>query len=52
MLGDVTGLSVLDAGCGNGAKIAHLVQQGAVDSVGVDISGSFVTDVPPGLELV
>lgn len=52
MLGDVTGLSVLDAGCGSGAKIAHLVEQGAVDSVGVDISDNFVTDVPPGLELV
>ena len=25
MLGDVTGLSVLDAGCGNGAKVAQLV---------------------------
>lgn len=52
MLGDVTGLSVLDAGCGSGTKIAQLVQQGAVDSVGVDISDSFVSDLPPGLELV
>jgi SAM-dependent methyltransferase len=52
MLGDVTGLSVLDAGCGSGAKIAQLVQDGAVDSVGVDISDTFITDAPPGLELI
>jgi SAM-dependent methyltransferase len=51
MLGDVTGLSVLDAGCGNGAKVAQLVQEGAVDSVGVDISADFVAE-SPGLELV
>jgi SAM-dependent methyltransferase len=51
VLGDVTGLSVLDAGCGNGAKIAQLVQDGAVASVGVDISDNFVA-ASPGLELV
>jgi SAM-dependent methyltransferase len=51
-LGDVTGLSVLDAGCGNGAKVAQLVQEGAVASVGVDVSDNFLTDAPPGLELV
>lgn len=51
MLGDVSGLSVLDAGCGNGDKAAQLVRDGAVDSVGVDISGNFVAEVP-GLELV
>lgn len=52
MLGDVTGLSLLDAGCGSGAKIAQLVQEGAVSSVGVDISDNFVAEVPPGLELI
>jgi SAM-dependent methyltransferase len=52
MLGDVTGLSLLDAGCGNGAKIAQLVQDGAVASVGIDISDNFVTEAPPGLELI
>jgi SAM-dependent methyltransferase len=51
-LGDVTGLSVLDAGCGNGAKVAQLVQDGAVASVGVDISDNFVAEAPPGLELI
>lgn len=51
-LGDLTGRSVLDLGCGNGGKLAELVRAGAGDSVGVDISGSFITDVPSGLELV
>lgn len=51
MLGDVTGLTLLDAGCGSGAKIAQLVQDGAVASVGVDISDNFVNDAPSGLEL-
>ncbi len=50
-LGDVTGLAVLDAGCGNGAKIAQLASEGAGASVGVDISGNFITP-PPGVELV
>lgn len=52
LLGDVTGLTLLDAGCGNGAKIAQLVQDGAAASVGVDISGNFVNEAPPGVELV
>ncbi|MFT4028551.1 MAG: class I SAM-dependent methyltransferase [Protaetiibacter sp.] len=51
LLGDVAGLSVLDAGCGNGAKVAELVQAGAVASVGVDISDNFI-DPPAGLELI
>ena len=51
LLGDVTGLAVLDAGCGNGAKIAELAGDGAVSSVGVDISGNFIAP-PPGVELI
>lgn len=51
-LGDVTGLSVLDAGCASGAKAAQLVNEGAVASVGVDISDSFISDPPSGLELI
>ena len=51
LLGDVTGLTILDAGCGNGAKIAQLAAEGAVASVGVDISGSFI-EPPPGVELI
>jgi SAM-dependent methyltransferase len=51
-LGDITGQSVLDLGCGNGGKLAELVRAGAAGSVGVDISGNFITDRPSGLELV
>jgi SAM-dependent methyltransferase len=51
LLGDVTGLAVLDAGCGNGAKIAELAGDGAAASVGVDINGNFISP-PPGVELV
>jgi SAM-dependent methyltransferase len=52
LLGDVTGLSVLDAGCGNGAKLAELVRDGAICSVGVDISGNFIPAQLPGLEFI
>lgn len=51
LLGDVNGLSVLDAGCGNGAKVAQLASDGAASSVGVDISGNFIAP-PPGVELI
>lgn len=52
LLGDVTGRSVLDVGCGNGGKLAELIHDGAADCFGVDISGNFLTTRPPGLELV
>ncbi|MFT4082472.1 MAG: methyltransferase domain-containing protein [Nocardioides sp.] len=52
LLGDVTGLSLLDAGCGSGAKIAELVHSGASASVGVDVSDNFIAATPPGLELL
>ncbi|MCL8025920.1 class I SAM-dependent methyltransferase [Nocardioides bruguierae] len=51
LLGDVAGLAVLDAGCGNGTKIAQLAVEGAGPSVGVDISGNFI-EAPPGVELI
>ena len=49
LLGDVTGLSVLDVGCGNGGKLAELADEGAINSVGVDISANFLSP-PPGVE--
>src|SRR5688500_18598483 len=52
LLGDVTGRSVLDIGCGNGAKLPELVGEGATASVGVDISGNFLSAQPPDLELI
>ncbi|KQV65092.1 hypothetical protein ASC64_14945 [Nocardioides sp. Root122] len=51
MLGDVTGLTVLDAGCGNGSKLAQLASEGAAQAVGVDISGSFIA-AGPSVELI
>ncbi|MDQ2852144.1 MAG: class I SAM-dependent methyltransferase [Actinomycetota bacterium] len=52
LLGDVTGRSILDLGCGNGGKLAELVSDGAIDSVGVDISGNFPATALPGVELI
>ena len=52
LLGDITGRSVLDVGCGNGGKLAELVGDGATASVGVDVSDSFLSAPPPGLELI
>ena len=43
---------MLDVGCGNGGKVAELVEDGAAASVGVDITGNFIDDPPPGLELI
>jgi SAM-dependent methyltransferase len=52
LLGDVTGRSILDLGCGNGGKLAELVRDGAVASAGVDIGGNFVTSPPTGVKLI
>ncbi|TCC25763.1 class I SAM-dependent methyltransferase [Kribbella speibonae] len=52
VLGDVTGRSVLDLGCGNGGKLAELVEAGATASVGIDVSGNFLSPAPPGVEFI
>jgi SAM-dependent methyltransferase len=52
ILGDVTGRSILDLGCGNGGKLAELVRDGAVASAGVDIAGNFVDSPPAGAQLI
>jgi SAM-dependent methyltransferase len=52
ILGDVTGCSILDLGCGNGGKLAELVRDGAVASAGVDIGANFITSPPAGVELI
>jgi SAM-dependent methyltransferase len=52
LLGDVTGKSVLDVGCGNGGKLAELVADGATACVGVDVSGNFLSDRSPDLEFI
>ncbi|TCC26225.1 class I SAM-dependent methyltransferase [Kribbella sindirgiensis] len=52
VLGDVTGRSVLDLGCGNGGKLAELAEAGATGSVGIDVSGNFLSPAPPGVEFI
>jgi SAM-dependent methyltransferase len=52
MLGDVAGRSVLDLGCGNGGKIIELTRDGAVESVGIDISDNFLSERPAGVQLL
>ena len=43
---------MLDVGCGNGAKLAELVGDGAIASVGVDISGNFLNSQSRDLEFI
>ena len=52
VLGDVTGRSILDLGCGNGGKLVEFVRDGALACTGVDIAGNFVADPPAGVELI
>lgn len=43
---------MLDVGCGNGGKLAELVGEGAIASVGIDISSNFLRAQPPDLEFI
>ena len=51
VLGDVTGRTVLDLGCGSGAKDVELLERGAAEVVGIDIAGQFLASVDPRLTL-
>jgi 2-polyprenyl-3-methyl-5-hydroxy-6-metoxy-1,4-benzoquinol methylase len=52
VLGDVTGKTILDVGCGAGAKDIELLERGASRVVGIDIAGRFVDTQRSGLTLV
>lgn len=52
LLGDVTGLRILDVGCGSGAKGMALADAGADSVVGVDITGTFVQHTDPRVQLL
>ena len=52
LIGDVQGKSILDVGCGNGAKAVQLARLGASHVVGVDISGEFVTPEDDALDVM
>lgn len=42
-LGEIHGARVLDVGCGTGATVAQLIERGAAEVVGVDLSQPMVT---------
>lgn len=42
-LGDLTGARVLDVGCGTGATTSQLIERGAAEVVGVDLSEPMIT---------
>lgn len=52
VLGDVTGTTILDVGCGSGAKDVELLERGAAEVLGIDISGHFLASDHPKLTLV
>lgn len=51
-LGDVTGLRILDVGCGSGAKALAFADHGAAEVLGIDISGTFTAHDDRNVELV
>ncbi|GAB3917698.1 methyltransferase [Microlunatus endophyticus] len=52
LLGDPTGLRILDVGCGSGAKAAHWASHGAAEVTGIDISGQFIPTPPDNVRLI
>lgn len=52
IVGDPTGLRILDVGCGSGAKAAHWADHGAAEVTGIDISGQFIPDPPDNVRLI
>ncbi len=42
-LGDLGGARVLDVGCGTGATTTQLIERGAAEVVGVDLSAPMIT---------
>ncbi|MEG9493036.1 MAG: methyltransferase domain-containing protein [Microbacterium aurum] len=50
VVGDVTGLDVLDLGCGSGEKAVWFAHQGARRVVGIDIVDAFIS-IPEGLDV-
>lgn len=51
VLGDLTGKTILDIGCGSGAKDVEMLERGAAEVVGIDIAGQFVASADPRLTL-
>lgn len=52
LVGDPSGLRILDVGCGSGAKAAHWARHGATEVTGIDISGQFVSDRPSNVHFI
>ncbi len=57
LIGDVRGKSILDLGCGSGAKAIQLADDGAARVVGLDVSHAFIEalqrkDTPPNTSWV
>jgi 2-polyprenyl-3-methyl-5-hydroxy-6-metoxy-1,4-benzoquinol methylase len=46
LIGDLSGMDVLDVGCGNGEKAIQMAVAGARSVVGLDVAGQFLTPPP------
>ena len=50
ILGEIRGKSFLDLGCGNGDKLIEIMDKGAVNSIGIDVRGDFISSKYSDLE--